>query len=101
MYIIVVVAHPNHQSFNHAIANVAQTTLEEKDHEVIFHDLYAEEFNPILPTIETQLDYELASEIKPYCQEISKADGIIIVHPNWYGMPPAILVGWVDRVFCS
>jgi putative NADPH-quinone reductase len=27
-----------------------------------------------------------------------EADGIIIVHPNWWGMPPAILAGWIDRV---
>lgn len=28
-------------------------------------------------------------------------DGIIIVHPNWWGQPPAILKGWVDRVLCA
>jgi putative NADPH-quinone reductase len=33
-----------------------------------------------------------------HCREIVEADGIIIVHPNWWGMPPAILVGWIDRV---
>jgi putative NADPH-quinone reductase len=33
-----------------------------------------------------------------HCAEITAADGIIIVHPNWWGMPPAILKGWLDRV---
>ena len=33
-----------------------------------------------------------------HCQEIAQADGIVIVHPNWWGQPPAILKGWVDRV---
>ena len=33
-----------------------------------------------------------------HCSEIASADGIIIVHPNWWGQPPAILKGWVDRV---
>ncbi len=37
-------------------------------------------------------------KIKKYCEEISAADGIIIVHPNWWGQPPAILKGWVDRI---
>ena len=37
--------------------------------------------------------------MKQHCREISEADGIIIVHPNWWGMPPAILKGWIDRVF--
>jgi putative NADPH-quinone reductase len=33
-----------------------------------------------------------------HCQEIVSADGIIMVHPNWWGMPPAIVAGWIDRV---
>jgi putative NADPH-quinone reductase len=36
--------------------------------------------------------------ILAHCREIVQADGIIIVHPNWWGMPPAILKGWIDRV---
>ena len=32
-------------------------------------------------------------------QELENADGIVIVHPNWWGMPPAVLKGWIDRVF--
>lgn len=36
--------------------------------------------------------------IQRYCDEIACADGIIVIHPNWWGMPPAILKGWVDRV---
>jgi NAD(P)H dehydrogenase (quinone) len=33
-----------------------------------------------------------------HCTEIAAADGIVIVHPDWWGQPPAILKGWVDRV---
>ncbi|MRR18432.1 MAG: flavodoxin family protein, partial [Deltaproteobacteria bacterium] len=43
-------------------------------------------------------DAELPSAIRRHCDEISVADGIVIVHPNWWGQPPAILKGWVDRV---
>lgn len=38
------------------------------------------------------------SLVRKHCDEMSKAEGIIIVHPNWWGQPPAILKGWVDRV---
>ena len=31
-------------------------------------------------------------------REIREADGIIVIHPNWWGQPPAIMKGWVDRV---
>ena len=40
----------------------------------------------------------LHPEVERHCREISAADGIVIVHPNWWGQPPAILKGWVDRV---
>ena len=40
----------------------------------------------------------LITIIQRHCQEIASAEGIIIIHPNWWGMPPAILKGWVDRV---
>ena len=36
--------------------------------------------------------------MKNHCREIAAADGIVIVHPNWWGQPPAILKGWIDRV---
>ena len=40
----------------------------------------------------------MPAEVQRHCDEISRADGIIIVHPNWWGQPPAILKGWVDRL---
>jgi len=36
--------------------------------------------------------------IEQHCCEIGEADGVIIVHPNYWGRPPAMLCGWVDRV---
>ena len=36
--------------------------------------------------------------IERHCREIAAADGYLIVHPNWWAMPPAILKGWLDRV---
>jgi putative NADPH-quinone reductase len=40
----------------------------------------------------------LPSLVATHCREIAWADGIVIVHPNWWGQPPAILKGWIDRV---
>jgi putative NADPH-quinone reductase len=36
--------------------------------------------------------------VEEHCVQLAEADGVVIVHPNWWGMPPAILKGWVDRV---
>ena len=98
MRISVILAHPDKKSFNHAIAATAVETLKQIGHEIYFHDLYEEKFNPILPAEELLKDSSLPPEIEKHCNEISKADGIIIVHPNWWGQPPAILKGWIDRV---
>lgn len=98
MKISVILSHPDPKSFNHAIAQTVLETLKTNGHKVIFHDLYKEKFNPLLPAKEIDDDDRLPANIKKYCEEIASVDGIIIVHPNWWGQPPAILKGWVDRV---
>ena len=98
MNVSVILAHPDHKSFNHAIAVVALETLEKNKHRVWFHDLYKEQFDPLLPIEEVFKDAKLPLEIEKHCAEIAAADGIIIVHPNWWGQPPAILKGWIDRI---
>lgn len=98
MKISVILAHPNKLSFNHAIARTAVETSEADGHQVFFHDLYLEGFDPLLPGAEIPKDVKLPALIEKHCAEIASADGIVIVHPNWWGQPPAILKGWVDRV---
>jgi len=96
--ISVILGHPQNGSFNHAIAGTVVATLEELWHEVHFHDLYEENFDPVLPAAEIAKDALLPPHIEGYSAEIAQADGIVVVHPNWWGQPPAILKGWVDRV---
>ncbi len=98
MKISVILAHPHPGSFNHAIANTVVDALGQNGHEVVFHDLYKEEFEPILPFGEFPKEVVLPREIELHCLEIAEADGIVIIHPNWWGQPPAILKGWIDRV---
>jgi len=96
--VLVILGHPSKGSFNHAIANTVIETLSNNGHEVFFHDLYEEKFNPILSGQEIPKGVPLEGVIEEHCNEISKAEGIVIIHPNWWGQPPAILKGWVDRV---
>lgn len=98
MTISLILAHPNPKSLNHAIAFAAREALLKIGHTVVFHDLYAEGFDPMLPFGEIDRGATLVPPIAAHCAEIAAADGIVIVHPNWWGMPPAILAGWVDRV---
>jgi NAD(P)H dehydrogenase (quinone) len=94
----VILAHPNPESFNHAIANAAAATLRELGHVAVVHDLCAEKFDPLMTAHELDSDAEVPPLIHYHCEELKRVDGIIIVHPNWWGQPPAILKGWVDRV---
>lgn len=98
MKISVILGHPDEGSFNHAIAEAVVQTLLENGHEVFFHDLYGEGFDPVLPHGEAPRGAHLDPVIQRHCDEIAGAEGIVIVHPNWWGQPPAILKGWVDRV---
>jgi putative NADPH-quinone reductase len=98
MNISIILAHPNPGSFNHAIANAATAALGKNGHHVALHDLCQEQFPALLPAEELRSDAKLEPVIAAHCQEITTAAGIIIVHPNWWGMPPAILKGWIDRV---
>jgi putative NADPH-quinone reductase len=98
MNILLILAHPADGSFNHAIAYEAINALQSHRHNVLFHDLYRENFDPILTTEEIPADGPVPELIQRHGREIAEADGIIIIHPNWWGQPPAILKGWVDRV---
>lgn len=96
--ISILLAHPDPKSFNHAIAAAVVETLVQNGHTPLFHDLHQEKFYPLLPVGEIPKDAVLPSDVQRHCDEIAVADGIVIVHPNWWGQPPAILKGWIDRV---
>jgi putative NADPH-quinone reductase len=98
MFVSVILAHPDASSFNHAIAHAALDVLQQRGHYVYFHDLYTEKFDPALPAAEMTKNAPLPALIDSHCRELSRSRGIIVVHPNWWGQPPALLKGWVDRV---
>ncbi len=100
MNVSIILAHPDPTSFNHAIAETAADELRGYGHTVHFHDLYREGFDPLLPpeevpTVPLGL---LPPVIVKHCEEIAEARAIVVVHPNWWGQPPAVLKGWIDRV---
>ncbi len=98
MKVSVILGHPNPGSFNHAIAETAVAALRAGGHTVWFHDLCAEGFDPVMPAAELARDAVLPPEIEAHAVEAGEADAFIIVHPNWWSAPPAVLRGWCDRV---
>ena len=107
MNIFSLIAHPRLDSFCHAISESARNSLQAAGHTITHHDLYTEGFDPCLKaseayTVGDSFEEALLRSKDPLVQEhrreISEADGLLVVHPNWWGKPPAILAGWMDRV---
>jgi NAD(P)H dehydrogenase (quinone) len=99
MNVLIIVAHPDPRSFNHAIALTCIERLALNGHHSKYHDLYIQDFQPVLLKDEIAKDAEIDnSDIGIHIKDLKLSDGIIIIHPNWWGQPPAILKGWIDRV---
>lgn len=98
MKVLVILSHPDKGSFNHAVAGTVIQALQACGHEVVAHDLYAEKFDALLPLEEIPRGAKVDPVVERHCEELTSADGIVVIHPNWWGQPPAILKGWVDRV---
>jgi NAD(P)H dehydrogenase (quinone) len=98
MNVSLILAHPSPASFNHAIATTVADRVREHGHTICFHDLYVERFDPVATASELARDAVLPPAIERHCCEIGEADAIVVIHPNWWSDPPAILRGWVDRV---
>lgn len=96
---LVLLAHPIEDSLNRAIADQACKALRKAGLSPRFHDLYREQFDPVLPEDEVRRRFTFDETIQTYFREVQEAPGFVFVHPDWWGGPPAILKGWLDRVF--
>jgi NAD(P)H dehydrogenase (quinone) len=99
MKIVEILCNPRPGSFNLALAASAREKLVQLGHHVMLHDLCREGFDPVLEAAELARSYSLDGQVQVHCNELSAADGLIIFHPDWWGQPPAVLKGWIDRVF--
>ena len=99
---LIIVSHPSSLSFSHALAGRAALTLSEQGPHVDMRDLYAEGFDPVLRIEEADVMTAPAGSVDAQVREhqrlLSAATVLVVVHPNWWGKPPAIAAGWIDRV---
>lgn len=102
MRILVVHAHPVATSFNKALFRLTIERLGANGHDVDALDLYAEDFEPRLSSAEREAYHDLQSNranVSGYVDRLLSAEALVLVYPVWnYGFP-AILKGWLDRVF--
>ena len=102
MRCLVVLAHPLASSLNRHFAELATRELKAAGHEVTVTDLYAENFDPRLSQAERASYYQPAhdgSRIDRAADALCAAELLVLVFPTWWFGPPAILKGWIDRVF--
>lgn len=98
---LIVYAHPNGASLNGQIKNTVESTLLQKGHQVVVRNLNELGFNPVLSSgdILCQLTGTTSHDIAVEQQFISWADCITFIYPIWWTGMPAIMKGYIDRVF--
>lgn len=102
MHVLMIFAHPRADSFSAALRDAARAALESAGHAVELRDLYAEGFDPVL-SAEERARYHTEGEnehgIEHHAAALRRAEALVLVYPTWwYGMP-AMLKGWLDRVW--
>ncbi len=100
---LVIAAHPSTKSFNHAVVEAYTSALIERRHRVECRDLYAANFNPVLSARDlAAIGYAKASkDIREEQAAIRRADVVTLISPLWWSGFPAMLKGYLDRVFCE
>ncbi len=103
MRLLVIFCHPSLDSFGAAIYDRAVAVLRAKGHDLRQRDLYRMGFDPVLPPEEWD-DYLAAPEANrarqaEHVDDLLWAEGLIVIYPTWYYGPPAMLKGWLDRVW--
>ena len=101
MRILIVLANPKADSFNAAVCAALGEGLQAAGHEIDVADLNSEEFNPVLlgPELDKFGTGPPLDDVVRYQQRILGADALAFIFPVWWFGLPAILKGFVDRVF--
>lgn len=103
MRVLVVYSHPVAGSFAAACRDRALAALAAGRHEVRHTDLYADEFDPAMTLAERAAHAEpgVAPELQRYADDLAWAEALVLVYPTWWGGQPAMLKGWIDRVWVA
>ncbi len=99
---VVVLAHPLKNSLCAHLAARVVETLSDAEHQLQMIDLYERDFDPRLKSAERQSYYSSkhdASAVVEDAEALQAADVLILIFPTWWFGLPAILKGWIDRVF--
>jgi NAD(P)H dehydrogenase (quinone) len=101
MNVLVVYCHPDPASFTAAIRDATVETLTAAGHTVRLRDLYASGFDPKFTAAEyrTHRTDGAAPTLQEYTTELRECQHLVLVYPTWWSGQPAMLKGWMDRVW--
>jgi putative NADPH-quinone reductase len=102
MRVLVVYVHPCPESFSAAIRDRALATLRAGGHDVRVLDLYAMGFDPVMSADERRGYHTPGDNERPVAEHLEAlrwSEGLIFVYPTWWYGLPAMLKGWLDRVW--
>lgn len=96
----VIVAHPKAESFNLTMAEAYAAAAREIGHEVVTRDLYRIPFDPLLKASEIPaVGFEAGDDVKAERALLKDVNVFCLVYPFWFNAPPAMMKGYIDRVF--
>jgi len=98
---LLIYAHPNPKSFNHAIVQTILEEFRKTGKELPLRDLYAMNFSPVLTATDFSAiqNGSVGNDVAAEQELIRAADVLIVVYPLWWSGMPAMLKGYIDRVF--
>ena len=102
MRLLFIHAHPVPESFGTALCQAAMEVARTNGHEVRLIDLHAEGFNPVMSMEERRVYNDGGPpppDLLPHIEPLQWAEGLIFTYPTWWNSQPAILKGWMDRVW--
>ncbi len=96
----VILCHPDPASFNATVAQHYVRVATAMGHVAFVRDLYRTHFDPILRSEERpgREEFMLSGDVAEELSLLQGIDVIVFVYPIWFGLPPAMLKGYVDRV---
>ncbi len=104
MRTLVVYCHPNPNSFAAALLDASLAALTSAGHDIRVTDLYGQDFDPVLSADEhrTHFDHPATKpDIARHADDLRWCEQIVLVYPTWWGAQPAMLKGWIDRVWIN
>jgi len=100
---VVIAAHPNPTSFTMTMAQAYLEVAAKAGHEAVLRDLYRMKFNPVMPLHELPWAEDAYRDpvVEAEHRLLANADVFVFVYPFWFNAPPAILKGYMERIFCA